>query len=299
MTQPRPFPKDDEDEPAWTQAPPAPVRHGLGDSQADLIAIQRTSTGTYLALGVGLAVLLGFGGFLLFKGSGSSTAEKGAASSTGAVAQPNPAEQGTTGAAAVAVAPVDAGPPPVVDAGPPDAGPPPVVDAGPPDAGPPPVVDAGPPAVVAAAPQNGAGGGNGGGNPAVKKPDADPDKPPAEVDVNGLLERAFKARESDKAQRALELYDQAAKLKPTSADIWSGRGMALIDLSRNSEAKDSFEKALRLAPNLSEAHMGLAEVLKAQGNKAEAIKHYQMALDTGTSEAAVAQRAIDELKSGN
>jgi Tfp pilus assembly protein PilF len=43
-------------------------------------------------------------------------------------------------------------------------------------------------------------------------------------------------------------------------------------------ADKEFREALRVEPNLAEAHAGLARALSAQGKKDEAVRHYQEAV---------------------
>ena len=47
---------------------------------------------------------------------------------------------------------------------------------------------------------------------------------------------------------SLAAYDEAARLKPGSADVHLGRGTALEGLGRLSEAADAFGEAARIDP---------------------------------------------------
>jgi predicted Zn finger-like uncharacterized protein len=147
-------------------------------------------------------------------------------------------------------------------------------------------VDAGVPEIVAATPVDaGTKVAAGGGSPPGKSFDF-------------YLERADALRDAEKPQAALNWYGRAADLKPDSVEPLVGRGFALFDLGQLLPAEASFEQALRVNGKYGPAIMGMAEVLKAQGKKDEALKFYQRYLDehpTG-SEANVARNAIERLK---
>jgi Tfp pilus assembly protein PilF len=54
--------------------------------------------------------------------------------------------------------------------------------------------------------------------------------------------------------------------------------VALAEQGDFAGADKEFRQALRLEPNLAEAHAGLARALSAQGKKDEAVRHYQEAV---------------------
>ena len=83
----------------------------------------------------------------------------------------------------------------------------------------------------------------------------------------------------EKPEKAFEAYSAAVELEPGSAEAWSGKGQALFDLDRHSEAEQAFRKALGISGRFADAEIGLAEVLKKEGKKAEAIKQYKKFID--------------------
>ena len=54
--------------------------------------------------------------------------------------------------------------------------------------------------------------------------------------------------------------------------------VALAEQGDFEAADKEFREALRIEPNLAEAHAGLARALSAQGKKDEAVQHYQEAV---------------------
>ena len=83
----------------------------------------------------------------------------------------------------------------------------------------------------------------------------------------------------EKPEKAFEAYSAAIELDSGSAEAWSGKAQALFDLDRTTEAEQAFRKALGIAGRFADAQIGLAEVLKKEGKKAEAIKTYQKFID--------------------
>ena len=146
------------------------------------------------------------------------------------------------------------------DAGTPDAG----FDAGAP------MVDAGPPAPV-----------------------VEPRK-----SFDQLLVLADRLRNRDKPEQALDLYEQAAGLKPTRVEPLTGRGLALLDMGNIAGAVTTFEQALRLNGRYGPAIMGLAEAYRIQGKNEKAVEYYEKYLDVLPNgvEAPVARNSIERLK---
>ncbi len=134
-------------------------------------------------------------------------------------------------------------------------------------------------------------------------PPAPPPVEPAPVEekaptLEQLLAQADRLRNSDRAGKALKLYEQAQELEPEDPDIFVGIGWCYVDLEQPAAAISSFKNALRLAPRLSDAHFGLAEAYRNKGDKANAAKHYREFLDILPSgeDAEVARRMLEQLK---
>jgi predicted Zn finger-like uncharacterized protein len=124
---------------------------------------------------------------------------------------------------------------------------------------------------------------------------------PAPVEVKRSYEdylvAADRLREGEKPSASLEFYRRAQELRPDLAEPIVGRGLALLDLSKHSQAIAAFTQALKISPRFGPAIMGLAETHRAQGQTAQAIEYYQRYLDVhpNGAEATVARNSIERL----
>jgi tetratricopeptide (TPR) repeat protein len=71
--------------------------------------------------------------------------------------------------------------------------------------------------------------------------------------IKGLYDDAQKAFNGNDTQGALALLDQINSIDPNVAKAWYLRGLCLVNLGKNGEAKAALEKFLALAPNDSQA----------------------------------------------
>jgi len=78
--------------------------------------------------------------------------------------------------------------------------------------------------------------------------------------------------------QALSHFQEAARLKPNHADVYSNLGVALDDNGQTDEAIRQFEKAIQLRPNHADARYNLGNALAKQGHADEAIRQFQEAL---------------------
>ena len=117
-------------------------------------------------------------------------------------------------------------------------------------------------------------------------------------DFDWYMERGDRMRERERAEEALDAYDEAASLEPDRAEPIAGRGLALFDMGSKLQAEAAFQQALRLNPRYGVAIIGLAETYRAQDKKDEALKYYQKYLDMFPNgpEASVARNAIKKLQ---
>ena len=113
-----------------------------------------------------------------------------------------------------------------------------------------------------------------------------------------VMQKAERARVNGKSRLAHVLFAKAARQKPTAARPWLGLGWAAMDLGRNTESLRAFKKAVELAPEVGEAHFGLAEAYRFSGDRAAAVAEYRefLRLDPASRDAEVAKRAIESLK---
>lgn len=71
---------------------------------------------------------------------------------------------------------------------------------------------------------------------------------------------------------------RAVELDPASAQAHASRGVALSLSGRNAEAEEAFDTAIRLDPNLFEAHYFYARHAFARGQAEKAVRHYEEAM---------------------
>ena len=83
--------------------------------------------------------------------------------------------------------------------------------------------------------------------------------------------------ESGRSEAAVELIVRAIRISPAGPFYYT-LGNVLRKLGRLDEATGNFRAALRLMPNMVEAHLGLGNTLKAQDQHDEAAGHFRKAL---------------------
>ncbi|MFC1610166.1 tetratricopeptide repeat protein, partial [Myxococcota bacterium] len=132
----------------------------------------------------------------------------------------------------------------------------------------------------------------------------EPETPPPapekkkELGFEQLMSQAERLRESDRAGKALKLFERASEMMPEDPDVYTGLGWCYVDLEQPGAAISTFKTALRFAPRLSDAHMGMGEAYRMKGDRSKAVKHYQKYLEIMPNgpEAGVARRMIKMLK---
>jgi Tfp pilus assembly protein PilF len=87
-----------------------------------------------------------------------------------------------------------------------------------------------------------------------------------------------RAGKPDEAVRALSEAVKGGDGKPTPA-LLSELALAQHAANLDADAKKSLEQALELDPKYASAHYVLGSLLAGEGNKKEAIKHYQKCID--------------------
>ncbi|MGO9526022.1 MAG: tetratricopeptide repeat protein, partial [Verrucomicrobiia bacterium] len=83
---------------------------------------------------------------------------------------------------------------------------------------------------------------------------------------------------SGQMQEAIRCYEQALRLDPDLADAHINLGTALMQTGRIQEAIGHYEQALRIKPDFSKGHNALGIALARLGRLPEAISHYEQAV---------------------
>lgn len=82
----------------------------------------------------------------------------------------------------------------------------------------------------------------------------------------------------DRTGEALECFDEALRLEPSSATAAYSRGVALQKLGVLNEALESYSRAIALDPNLPKAHHNRAFVLRELGHMQESLESFDRAI---------------------
>jgi protein O-mannosyl-transferase len=107
----------------------------------------------------------------------------------------------------------------------------------------------------------------------------------AEINPNDPMSRSNLGaylQEHGRLPEAMEQYDRTIHLTSDSgllAATYTNLGAAYRKLGENQKARDSFEQALRLNPNQSNAYLGLGELLEKQNQLDDAIHNYSKAVE--------------------
>ena len=86
-------------------------------------------------------------------------------------------------------------------------------------------------------------------------------------------------------KQARDEFDKAIRLKPTYAEAFSARGSVRNRLMQNTLALEDFEEAIRLNPNFTEAYYNRANVYMDIGQRENAIQDYSAAIKLNPSHA--------------
>ncbi len=116
--------------------------------------------------------------------------------------------------------------------------------------------------------------------------------------LEGLLVRANRMRERDRASEALLIYREVLSRESANVDALVGVAWSFFDLKRYDQSVEAFKQVLKKAPDFFDAHIGLAESYRFQGHEDMAIKHYQVYLEKlpHGSGADIVRAALERLK---
>ncbi len=82
-------------------------------------------------------------------------------------------------------------------------------------------------------------------------------------------------------EKAIEYYDRALEINPSSSDAWNNKGVALYNLSRVEEALECYERALDANPNNLDAMRNIAFIHRARGELERALELYETVIEKG------------------
>ena len=80
-------------------------------------------------------------------------------------------------------------------------------------------------------------------------------------------------------KEAIESFDKAIEIKPNSSEAWNNRGVSLHALGRKEEAIASFDKAIEIKPDQCKAWYNRGHSLHDLSRKEEAILSYEKAVE--------------------
>jgi serine/threonine-protein kinase len=107
---------------------------------------------------------------------------------------------------------------------------------------------------------------------------------PGDFWANFALGRALLVKNPGESIR---YYQAALAIRPKTAAVHDGLGIALLATNRSDEAIDHFREALRIDPDYADAHNNLGFTLFSRGQRDEAIAHYLHALRTDPNQAGI------------
>lgn len=90
---------------------------------------------------------------------------------------------------------------------------------------------------------------------------------------------AIKHYRNQHYQDALEAFELAIKLDPTSVKALHGRGIVLVQMKEYKKALDSYEQASRLAPNISQIYADMAELFYKLRDYKKSYLSYKKAIE--------------------
>ena len=89
------------------------------------------------------------------------------------------------------------------------------------------------------------------------------------------------------ADKTIESYQKALQLNPNHTDAYNNMGTALYDQGRFDEAVESYQKAVAVEPDFADAHHNLGNALKQTGELTKAIGSYKACLVINPDDAEV------------
>lgn len=127
--------------------------------------------------------------------------------------------------------------------------------------------------------------GSSGSSASVKSPtgasktvDADGKRAVVKESAIALFEQAVKQAKTN-PQAAIDTFKKAAKEEDNFAEAWYNVGLLEQKLGNNKDAKDAYNKAIDMRPDMSGPYINIAKMLVDEGNYDEAEKYLLIVVD--------------------
>ena len=113
---------------------------------------------------------------------------------------------------------------------------------------------------------------------ASKTVDADGKRAVVKESAIALFEQAVKQAKTN-PQAAIDTFKKAAKEEDNFAEAWYNVGLLEQKLGNNKDAKDAYNKAIDMRPDMSGPYINIAKMLVDEGNYDEAEKYLLIVVD--------------------
>ncbi len=120
------------------------------------------------------------------------------------------------------------------------------------------------------------------------------EKPPQEAKARAaaLAETGWKLIKGGEYHRAAQTFTEASALAPSDASLLVGLGLSQHLLVRDEQAAATFQKALALDHNATQAHKFLGDIYDQRGEIDTAVHHYEIAARQDPNDAGIKGRVL-------
>ncbi|MCL6554567.1 MAG: tetratricopeptide repeat protein [Firmicutes bacterium] len=111
--------------------------------------------------------------------------------------------------------------------------------------------------------------------------------------VRGLYDQGMDHVRAKRWALAAAAFAQAVRAEPRFVEAWNMLGYAYRKLKDNTRALEAYRRALELRPDFKYAHEYIGRLYLAMGNRAQAMRHYEILRRLDATLAAQLLRAIE------
>ena len=111
------------------------------------------------------------------------------------------------------------------------------------------------------------------------------DAPYEILDAEEYVRRGLEAQQQGESEQAIQYYNKAIELNPSSADAYNSRGIAYAKKDELERAIQNFGKAIELNPSSADAYNNRGNVYSDKGELDRAIQDYNKALELNPNDA--------------